>query len=521
MRTHLPLLLSLLADLAVANSKSFESKCNDIARDMQTGYATINFVQYLPAGSTINHTAEGLNATCVSSSAPPMPVALCRVGLHVPTSSSSYVLIEAWLPEKWESRLLSTGNSATGGCIDYPQMAYGASFGFATVGTNNGHNGSSAGAFFHQPEVLKDFSWRALYTGAVIGKETTKKFYDCEDFKSYHIGCSTSGRQLFDGIVSGAPVINNDGLVSWYGYALETVLGANTSDSYLTPENWKLVHEEVQKQCDALDGAADGILEDTRRCKLDSKPLYCLTSNRPGCLSTPQVFAMEQIFSPFVYGNTYLHPGAAHGDETSFSEGIYSSIPITFLVEGFRFIFYNDLSWEPSRFTPLDALKVVQANPGDLHTFNPNLTAFRDRGGKILHWHEQSDALASVRNSDWYYDLVLNTTTSGNVASLDEFYRYFRISGTYHCGGGPGANFIGQSGLARKEKPEDNVLLAIVDWVEKGTAPEYVRGVKFVDDEPEKGVVFTRRHCKHPLTNIYNGRAGNGTDEDGWRCVEK
>jgi feruloyl esterase len=67
---------------------------------------------------------------------------------------------------------------------------------------------------------------------------------------------------------------------------------------------------------------------------------------------------------------------------------------------------------------------------------------------------------------------------------LDEFYRFFRISGMDHCAGGDGAWQIGQTSLGAagtKLVPQHNVLLRMVDWVENGNGPETVTGVKFND----------------------------------------
>lgn len=58
-------------------------------------------------------------------------------------------------------RFLSTGNGGVGGCIAYDTMAYTTNLGFASVGANNGHNGTSGGAFFNQPEVVADFAYRS------------------------------------------------------------------------------------------------------------------------------------------------------------------------------------------------------------------------------------------------------------------------------------------------------------------------------------------------------------------------
>jgi Tannase and feruloyl esterase. len=79
--------------------------------------------------------------------------------------------------------------------IQYYDLAYTAQLGFAAVGANNGHNGTSGKPFYHKPEVVKDYAYRSVHTGVVIGKELTKKFYDEGFKKSYYLGCSTGGRQ--------------------------------------------------------------------------------------------------------------------------------------------------------------------------------------------------------------------------------------------------------------------------------------------------------------------------------------
>lgn len=43
----------------------------------------------------------------------------------------------------------------------------------------------------------------------------------------------------------------------------------------------------------------------------------------------------------------------------------------------------------------------------------------------------------------------------------------------------------------------NNVLRALVDWVEAGTAPEYIEGTRFVNDTVALGVDFTRKHCRY------------------------
>lgn len=104
-------------------------------------------------------------------------------------------------------------------------------------------------------------------------------------------------------------------------------------------------------------------------------------------------------------------------------------------------------------------------------------------------------------------------------AEIDHFYRYFRISGMGHCRQGPGAWMIGQSTKGSMGlDPRSNVLMAIVNWVEKGSAPETIQGVKFRDDNPKAGLSLVRQHCRYPFQNKYTGPQPP-SDNEGWTCV--
>ncbi len=102
----------------------------------------------------------------------------------------------------------------------------------------------------------------------------------------------------------------------------------------------------------------------------------------------------------------------------------------------------------------------------------------------MLHYHGQADSIITSANSPRYYDHV--SEVMGLAPSeLDDFYRFFRISGMDHCSGGVGAWHVGQTTAgATSEDAQDNVLLTMVAWVEEGEAPETVTGTKFVNVSP-------------------------------------
>ncbi|RAO67358.1 uncharacterized protein BHQ10_003370 [Talaromyces amestolkiae] len=421
-------------------------------------------------------------------------VEFCRVSLNVTTSSKSQIYMEAWLPGNYTGRFLSTGNGGLGGCIQYSDMLYATQFGFATVGTNNGHFGDTGKYFLGNTEILEDFAYRALHTGVVIGKELTKLFYTKINSgynKSYYLGCSTGGRQGwkslekfpndFDGVVAGSPAFNFINLSNW-GARFLGITGTNTSDTFVTANQWgTLIHNEIIRQCDALDGA---------------------------------------VFIPLIgEDGEWLYPRMQPGSEVEAAYVYYSGQPFQYSTDWFRYVVYNNSNWDPTTWTLADAEAAAHQNPFDISTWDSSLVAgFQKKGGKVLHYHGMEDPIITSDSSKaWYKHLSDSTNTS--PSNLDEFYRFFAISGMGHCSPGSGAAYIGQSEatyVPGSEKiPEDNVLWAMVQWVEEGVAPEFVRGAKLATDG---SVEYTRKHCKYPKRNVYVG-PGNYTDENSWECV--
>lgn len=139
-------------------TQNFKANCDAIASKLKIENATVWFSQFVPAGTNLSLPEN--NVTCTQSSQI-VPADICRIALAVSTSKSSGISMEAWLPSNWTGRFLSAGNGGIAGCIGYDDIAYGSSLGFASVGANNGHNGTSGGAFYNQPEVVADFAYRS------------------------------------------------------------------------------------------------------------------------------------------------------------------------------------------------------------------------------------------------------------------------------------------------------------------------------------------------------------------------
>jgi feruloyl esterase len=412
--------------------------------------------------------------------------------------------------------------------IQYYDVAYGAGLGFATVGANNGHNGTSGEPFYHHPEVLEDFAYRSLHTGVVVGKELANRFYDEGYNKSYYLGCSTGGRQGFksvqkfpndfDGVVAGAPAINFVNLLSWSAH-FYPITGPPESETYLSLQNWTTVHKEILRQCDEIDHAKDGIIEDPSLCDPALETIICKPGGMSDCITGTQARTVRQILSP-LYGlnsSELLYPRMQPGSETRAAPIMYNGEPFQYSKDWYRYVVYDDPTWPATSWTVHDAAVALAQNPFNIQTWDADLASFRETGGKVLTYHGLQDQLISSANSKLYYARVAESMGLP-PAELDDFYRFFQISGMAHCGGGDGAYGIGSGyGTFNGVDPQDNVLMAMVQWVEQGIPPETVRGAKFVDG-PGSKVQYTRRHCRYPRRNVYTG-PGEYTDEDAWECV--
>lgn len=128
---------------------------------------------------------------------------------------------------------------------------------------------------------------------------------------------------------------------------------------------------------------------------------------------------------------------------------MYNGELFRYTIDWFRYAVYNDTTWDPATLSSRDYAAASRINPGNIQAWNGNLSPFHAR----------------------YYAHVVDTMAAA-PSTLDSFYRYFRISGMGHCGGGgEGERSIRQISL----DPSSNVLMVFVWQVENGTAPETIR----------------------------------------------
>ncbi|CZT04855.1 hypothetical protein WAI453_007630 [Rhynchosporium graminicola] len=505
------------------------STCSSL-NNLSLPNVTINFATYLTAGTNISLSQDYDLASCGYTSQI-ISVNLCRVAIEVKTSERSSITLEAWLPgQEWTGRFLSTGNGGVSGCIQYADLAYTSALGFATVGANNGHNGTRGLAFANNTEVVHDFADRSMHTGVVIGKKVTEAFYGCTHKKSYYIGCSTGGRQGFkavqtypedfDGVVAGAPALKFPDLSSWSAL-FYTLFGKDATDPrFVSVPEWDaVVYPEVMRQCDGIDGVVDRVIEDPELCSFRPEALLCVPGTSEGCLRKEQVESVRAIYTDY-YGvdGKLIYPRMQPGSELVASRAYYTAGEFPYSSDWYRYVVLNDSTWDPATYTIQDAKFASDQNPFDIATWHGDISAFQNAGGKLLHYHGLMDAIITSDSSPLYYNLV-SRTMGLNSSQLDDFYRFFRVSGMGHCGGGDGAFMIGnQLESNYSTHPQNNVLMRMVDWVENGNAPETITGIKYLNNDKAQGVELERNHCKYPTRNTCVDPA-NYRKPEAWKCV--
>lgn len=154
---------------------------------------------------------------------------------------------------------------------------------------------------------------------------------------------------------------------------------------------------------------------------------------------------------------------------------------------------YNDSEWTPHNFSVADMEFATGVNPGRVNGAEADLGRFYAKGGKIISYHGRSDQTVTSKLSMEYYSRV-HEALDITVDDMHSFYRLFFIPGMRHCSGGLGASAMGQSYPLNVDKlnPRENLLLALVDWVENANGPPFVVGSKYAGDDVAQPAVAQR-----------------------------
>jgi feruloyl esterase len=413
----------------------------------------------------------------------------------------------------WNGRFMGNGgggfSGGSAGGVNGPLA-----LGYAAGSTDTGHEGGS-GSFALDAngrlnwQLIRDNAHVGIHEMTVTGKALTQALYGVAPRYSYFNGCSTGGRQGlmeaqrypddYNGIVSGAPAIN------WQKLHPQQLWGAVTMNAMGNPvAACKLTAATAAAvaACDGIDGVKDGVIEDPQRCTYDPKALVGTSAGDCGAFTQADADVIRKLWEgPRGADGTFLWYGQPRGADLN---ALFSSrgeplkpqaMGIT--MEWFRYFLSQNPQLDAATITP-DAYQrffeqSIEQFTAVIGTDNPDLTAFRDRGGKAIVWHGWADQLITAMGTVDYYRRVQERM--GGPAKAAEFIRLFMAPGIGHCAGGPGAMPSGQ-------------LDALLAWVEEGRAPVTL---------PAANGERTRILCPYPAVARYDG-TGSTDDRANFAC---
>jgi len=462
--------------------------------------------------------------------------AFCRVVVDAAPSADSSIKIEVWMPvDGWNGKFRGEGNGGFAGEIGYIGMARALAGGYATAGTDTGHvgGGTDASWALGHPEKVTDFGYRAIHEMTRVAKAAIKGSYGSGPRHSYFASCSNGGRQAlmeaqrfpedYDGILAGAPA-------NFWTHLLTKALAdaqATTLEqaSYIPSGKLAAIARAVNAACDAQDGVADGILNDPSKCHFDPVILLCREGDAEECLTGPQVKALKRLYAgPHDAGGREIFPGYLPGAEEGpggWGPWITGPAPGKSLLFAFGGGYYSNMVYEKRDWNYRDvkieeAVKAADEKSARiLNATDPNLTAFKARGGKLILYHGWNDPAISALNTINYYNRVVSRMGGKET---DAFARLYMAPGVQHCGGGPGPDSFGQNGTTDGKDPEHNMGLALEQWVEKGIAPSVIVATKYEGDDSGKRVTMTRPLCPYPQVAKYKG-SGDSRDAGSFVCA--
>ncbi len=301
--------------------------------------------------------------------------------------------------------------------------------GYASATSDSGHVGTSVtdGRWaLNNPGAEADWGWRSVTETARVSRDLVRAFYRRPAAHSYFAGCSTGGRmglmsaqrfpQDFDGIIAGAPALDYTGLVAtqaaWYVQANTDAAGSEMLDRAKVP----LIARSVMEACDAIDGQRDGLIDDPRRCDWQPSRLQCKGAGRPGLPDGTR----NRRARPLVHARhrrrwtRAISRWRAEGSEPFWPVWL-SGMPGSkqpALIERFATDFLRYMAFVPDAGEAFDARKYdFDRDPPRLATMsriydatNPDLSGFRERGGKLLLFHGWADPLVTPQRTLDYYD---------------------------------------------------------------------------------------------------------------------
>ena len=535
--------------LAAASGAALNGSCADLATKIAFPNTTITAVNAVAAG------------TVGTSPVPAHCQVLGRMDDRVsPVDGNAYAIgFEMRLPLDWNGRFFYQANGGTDGNVVPALGGVGGggplndalNMGFAVISSDAGHgngpNPFGPPAWGVDPQARLDYGYQAAAKLTPMAKNLIQTAYGKGPDRSYFGGCSNGGRHTmvaatrladqYDGFLVGDPgfrlplaaIANIKGAQTYASLATDP---ADISTGFTQPER-QLVSNAVLAKCDALDGAKDGLVQDTAACQAAfslQRDVPTCTGARDGtCLTADQKTKIAGLFSGAttstgakIYASWPYDAGLATGGWSfwkftvpmildSGAVGLIWQVPpedpATF--NGPNFALTGNVDTMLAKVNATNATYTESAMSFMTPPNASDLSALAARGAKMMVYHGTSDPIFSSDDTvHWYQDV--NTRNAGFAGN---FARLYLVPGMNHCSGGPATD-------------QFDMLTPLVKWVEQGAAPQSVvasargagnAGGANADVPADWAADRTRPLCPYPKVARYNG-SGSIEDAANFSC---
>ena len=385
--------------------------------------------------------------------------------------------------------------------------------GYAAGATDTGHEGGS-GSF--ALDANGRLNWQSIVDNAhlgihemtLVGKALTQAFYGKAPRYSYFVGGSTGGRQGlmeaqrypddYDGILSACPAINWQRFLPADLWPQVVMVSAK---NFVPKSKLDAATAAAVTACDASDGVTDGVIDDPLRCNYDPKALVGAKFGDDTFTDADADVVRKIWEGPRGQDGKFLWYGMERGADLFALAGTGGS-PLTgkpFIIplEWFQFFLIQNPKWDWTTLTPagfeLLWRQSVEQYGAVIGTDDPDLTRFRDRGGKVIIYHGMADQLIPAAGTIDYYNRVQQQM--GGPKKTSTFARLFLAPGVDHGFRGAGPTPIGQ-------------MDAIIRWVEDGKAPE-----KLIAERRDSNGKVTRTRPLFPFPQVAKYKGSGSKDE--------
>ncbi|MCE7982495.1 MAG: tannase/feruloyl esterase family alpha/beta hydrolase [Caldilinea sp. CFX5] len=410
---------------------------------------------------------------------------------HVTGYSAPQIQWDVRLPTTtWTGRYIQVGCGGFCGAADLEQTVqfdYENNFGPCVpenlgefvVGLNNsGHIGRDAQWAGNAPQLRVDWAYRSEHVMATVAQALIAAFYGQEPTYRYFTGCSNGGRQGlvlaqryptdFNGIVVGGPAHLFVSLMIEMAWTARTNTDAD-GNPILTGDALKVLHEAAVAACDDVDGLKDDLISDPRTCDFTPDQVACTGPAQSACLTDAQVAVARKLYAgPTTANGQRLYPsGLPIGSELEWNFLFFGWDPprspgfseymadnyLRYLASWDKPLTLETLRFDPATFAQLAEMSTLY------DASDPDLSAFRDAGGKLILWHGWEDASIPPQGTISYYEAV--QTEMGGAEATQQFARLYLVPGLAHCTGGTAT-------------PQFDFLTPLMAWVETDRAPQEV-----------------------------------------------